>query len=128
MLTPTGARAALSTGLLARDIYLGLHTEVPTVDNELTGHAYARVVVASDGWTVTDDADSGDARNATAIAFPTPTGAWADPTHVGLWDAATAGTLLAWAALADDVAAPTTDDVVRFVAGGLDISLPGSAS
>ena len=128
MLTPTGARTALDTGLLVSDVYLALHTGVPTTSNEVTGNAYARVVVSPSGWTFTDDTDSGDAANANLVAFPTPTGAWADPTHVGIWDAATAGNLLAWAALADDVAAPTTADVVRFAAGTLEVSLPGSTS
>ncbi len=84
MLTPAGARRALDQGLLGQGaLHVGLHTAVPTADNELTGNAYARVAVAPAGWTFANGA-----ANTAAIEFPTPTGAWSDPTHIGLWESA----------------------------------------
>ena len=48
------------------------------------------------------------ASNTSAVSFPTPTGAWSDPTHVGFFTASSGGDFLGSSALTDDVDAPTT--------------------
>ena len=116
-----GEKLCFKGGLFSATRYVSLHTADPTSANELSGGGYARVAVAAAGWTV--DTTSGDVTNAAAIAFPDPTADWSDPTHVGLWSAATGGNLLATVALTDDVSAPQTGNEVDFPAGELDFGL-----
>ena len=110
-----------TTGFFGGGVHVGLHTADPTASNELSGNAYARVEVAAAGWTI--NGTSGQASNTAAISFPTPTGAWSDPTHVGIWDAATGGNLLMTGALAADVDAPTDGATVSIAAGALTLTL-----
>ena len=66
------------------------------------------------------------AENTAAVSFPTPTGAWADPTHFTL-NTASSGTTgrLATRPLSADVDAPEDGAVVQFAAGELTIVLTG---
>ena len=57
-----------------------------------------------------------------AVEFVTATGAWGTVTHVGIFDAASSGNLIAWAALTTSKAV-TSGDVFRFNAGELDVTL-----
>ena len=54
-LTNDGSNDALEDGLLGNSVYVSLHSADPaqTGANELTGGAYARIVVAATGWTHT---------------------------------------------------------------------------
>ena len=61
----------------------------------LNGYARASVVRNGTNFTRTNQ----QIKNATAIAFPTPTGAQGTATHWGCFDAATAGNLLFYGAL-----------------------------
>lgn len=99
-------------------IYLGLHTSNPDEDDtgtEVSGGSYARQSMA---FTVSGNTASNNA----AVEFPTATGSWGTISHVGLYDASTAGNLLAYAAL---TASKTIDsgDVFRVPSGDLDITL-----
>ena len=99
-------------------IYIGLHTSNPDEDDsgtEVSGGSYARQSMA---FSVSGNTAS----NSAAVEFPTATASWGTVSHVGLYDASTAGNLLAYAAL---TASKTIDsgDVFRVPSGDLDITL-----
>ena len=98
--------------------YLGLFTAAPGEaggGTELSGSAYVRKAVA---FTTSGDTTSNNA----AIEFPTATGSWGTVTHVGVFDAATSGNLMAYATLSSSKAI-ATGDVFRVPSGDLDITL-----
>lgn len=79
--------------------YVGLYTAAPSDSGggtEVSGNNYARVATAGADWNA---AASGSTSNANAITFPTASGSWGTVTHFALFDAATTGNMLAWAAL-----------------------------
>ena len=98
--------------------YLALFTAAPGETGggtELSGSAYVRKAVAF--------ATSGDTTsNNAAIEFPTATGSWGTVTHVGVFDAASSGNLMAYATLSASKAI-ATGDVFRVPSGDLDITL-----
>lgn len=99
-------------------LYLALFTTNPAEDGsgtEVSGTAYARQTIA---FTVTNNTAS----NTSAVEFPTAGGSWGTVSHVGVYDASTAGNLLAYAALSASKAIDTAD-VFRVPAGDLDITL-----
>ena len=78
-------------------LYLALHTANPDEDGSGTevstsGTAYARETVA---FTTSGNTTS----NTDAVEYSTATANFCTVTHVGVWDASTAGNLLAYAAL-----------------------------
>jgi hypothetical protein len=83
--------------------YVALYTSAPSDSGGGTqvtigSNAYARVSVAANGSNWTRTASS--IANATAITFPAPSpNAWGTVTHFGVFDAASGGNLLFWAAL-----------------------------
>ncbi len=89
---------------------------------EVSGNAYARVAVTNNAtnWPA---ASAGSKANGAAITFPqaTPAG-WGVVTQFGIFDASTAGNLLAWG---DLTASKTVDalDTVSFAIGALTITL-----
>ena len=100
--------------------YLALFTSNPDEDASGTevstsGTAYARQSVA---FTVSGNTAS----NSAAVEFPTATASYGIVTHVGVFDASTAGNLIAYAALTTSKAIDT-GDVMRVPAGDLDITL-----
>ncbi len=104
-------------------IYVGLSTADPTDDAtglaEPSGDGYARVATAAADWNT---ASGGALDNANAVEFPTATGSWGTVTHFVLFDAATAGNVLAHGELAVPKTI-TSGDTARFAAGDLDVSL-----
>lgn len=88
----------------------GSGTEVST-----SGTAYARQSVA---FTVTDNTAS----NSAAVEFPTATASYGTVTHVAVFDASTAGNMIAYAALSSSKSIDT-GDVLRVPAGDLDVTL-----
>ena len=104
-------------------IYVGLSTADPTDDGsglaEPSGNAYARVQTSASDWNV---ASNGSLDNASDIAFAQATGNWGTITHFALFDATTAGNMLAHGALSQSKAIGESD-TARFEAGDLDISL-----
>lgn len=104
-------------------VYIGLSTADPLDDAsglaEPVGSGYARVATTGVTWEV---AAAGATQNAAAITFPTASGAWGTITHFALFDALTAGNMLAHGALGAPQAI-TTNQVARFAAGALDITL-----
>lgn len=111
---------AFTTGAVTRPTvwYVGLFTAAPGEaggGTEVSGGAYVRE-------TATFSVTGNLATNAAAIEWPTAGGAWGTLTHIAIFDAATAGTMLAYATL---TAAKTIDtgDVFRIPAGDLDITI-----
>ena len=101
-------------------LYLALHTANPDEDGSgaevsTSGTAYARQTVA---FTVSGNT----ATTSAAVEYATATANFGTVTHVGVWDASTAGNLLAYAALTSSKVIET-GDVFRVPAGDLDISL-----
>lgn len=100
--------------------YLALYTAAPGetgggTEVTTSGTAYARQSVA---FTTTGNTTS----NTAAVEFPTATASFGTVTHVGVFDAATGGNLMAYAALASSKAIDT-GDVFRVPATDLDITL-----
>ena len=98
--------------------YVALFTTAPGETGggtEVSGNAYVRMAAT---FTVSGNLAS----NSAAIEWPTATGNWGTITHVAVFDAATAGNMLAYATL---TAAKTisTGDVLRIPLGDLDITL-----
>jgi hypothetical protein len=94
-------------------LYIALFTAAPSDaggGTEVTGGSYARVALApsTTNWAATNGATTttnpssgtgGTTSNNSAITFPTATASWGTVTHVGIFDASTAGNLLWWGAL-----------------------------
>lgn len=101
-------------------LYLSLHTANPDEDGSGTevstsGTAYAR-------QTVTFTVSGNTATTSAAVEFPTATANFGTVSHVAVWDASTAGNMLAYAALTTSKTIET-GDVLRVPAGDLDITL-----
>lgn len=111
--------------------YVALFTTDPTdagTGTEVSGGSYARQQVNQDGatspfWnTPVDAAGPQLIDNNGAITFPQATASWGTVSHVGIFDALTAGNLLFHGALAS----PTTVDTnstFEFPTGDLDLTL-----
>ena len=104
-------------------IYVGLSTADPGDDgsglSEPAGNGYARVATAASDW---DTASGGTLDSAAAIQFNEATGNWGTVTHFALFDAASAGHLLAHGTLTQSKAIDS-GDTVRFAAGDITVSL-----
>ena len=101
-------------------LYLALFTAAPGetgggTEVNTSGTAYARQSVA---FTVSGNTAS----NTADVEFPTATGSYGTVTHVGIYDASTAGNLMAYAALTTSKAI-ASGDVFRVPSGDLDITL-----
>ena len=98
--------------------YVALFTSNPDEDasgTEVSGGAYARQSVA---FTVSGNTAS----NSAAIEFPTATDSYGTVTHIGVFDASSAGNLIAYAALTTSKAIDT-GDVMRINSSDLDVTL-----
>jgi len=104
-------------------IYVGLSTADPTDDGsglaEPSGGSYARVSTAAGDWNTSS---GGTLDNANAITFPQATAAWGTVTHFALFDAATAGNMLAHGTL-DSSQAISSGHTPEFAAGDLSVTL-----
>ena len=101
-------------------VYVSLHTANPDEDGSgaevsTSGTGYARQAgsFSVSGNTATTSA---------AIEYATATASYGTVTHVGIYDASTAGNLLAYAALTTSKSI-SSGDVFRIPAGDLDITL-----
>jgi hypothetical protein len=109
-----------TTGSVTRPTawHVALYTAAPNDSGggtEVSGGAYARQSVA---FTVSGNT----ATNSGAVEYPTATASYGTVSHVGVFDAATGGNLIAYAALSASKAIDT-GDVFRIPAGDLDITL-----
>lgn len=101
-------------------VYAALFTAAPSDaggGTECAGTDYAREAVTFGA------ASSGAIANSAEVDFGS-TGAadWGELTHFGIYDASTAGNLLAWAALTASKT-PGSGDPVKFPVGDLDVTL-----
>lgn len=99
-------------------LYIGLYTAAPSDTGggtEVSGTGYVR---QSSGFTTSGATTS----NTAAVEFPTAGSNWGTITHVGVFDASTAGNLLAYGALTTSKLVES-GDVFRIPAGDLDITL-----
>jgi len=99
-------------------VYVGLFTSNPDEDGsgtEVSGGSYAR---QAGSFTVSGNT----ATTTAAIEFPTATASWGTITHIGIYDASSAGNLLAYAALTASKAI-ASGDVFRIPTGDIDITL-----
>jgi hypothetical protein len=98
--------------------YVGLFTAAPGEaggGTEVSGGSYAREAAT---FTVSGNT----ATNSGAIEFTTATADWGNVTHVAIFDAVSAGNMLAYSSLtaAKNI---TTGDVLRFPLNDIDITL-----
>lgn len=99
-------------------VYVALFTTDPAEDGsgtEVSGGGYAR---QAGSFSVTGNT----ATTTAAIEYPTATADYGLVTHVGIYDASTAGNLLAYAALTASKNI-SSGDVFRIPTGDLDITL-----
>jgi len=105
------------------NIYVALSTADPTDDgsglSEPSGGSYARESTAGGDWNA---ASGGSISNATDIVFTEATANWGTITHIALYDAASAGNMLAHGAL-DASKTVSTGDTFKIPAGDLTITL-----
>ena len=103
-------------------LYVALFTAAPSDSGggtECSGGSYARKSMPDMDISGTSPTQ---ATNGAAVEVVTATGSWGTVTHCGVFDAATSGNLLGWAALTASKAV-ASGDVFRFDAGDLDITL-----
>ena len=103
-------------------LYVGLYTAAPSDTGggtEVTGGSYARKSMAAMTVSGTSPTNS---TNGAAVEFVTATGSWGDVGWVGVFDAATSGNLLGWAALTASKTV-ASGDVFRFDSSDLTITL-----
>lgn len=101
------------------DVYLALYTAAPTDaggGTEVTGGGYARQVIP-----FATQAASGLISNTTAVSFTASGAPYGTVVAVGIFDASTAGNLLAWDAITS--ATVNDGDTLNFAIGEIDISL-----
>lgn len=116
-------------------VHVGLLTAAPSDaggGTEVTGNNYARVQVTSgtSAWNNTQGNTTGASagtdgtiENAATITFPTPTpSGWGTVTHWGVYDAASGGNLLFYAALTASKVI-NSGDSVSFAAGALSLQI-----
>lgn len=116
-------------------LYIALSTTTPTEAGgnftEPSTGSYARVSTTGADWGAASGTAPAVKSNSATKTFPTATGDWssaANMTHFGLYDAPTAGNLVAWGALT--VAKPVLNgDTASFAAGALVLKLgdPGDS-
>jgi hypothetical protein len=115
--------------------YIGLFTANPTDaagGTEVAGGSYARVAVTSSlanwdgtqstGSTAASSGTGGQTSNNNAITFPAPTANWGVITGMAIFDAATAGNMLYWAALTASKTVNSGDAAPSFPAASLTIT------
>ena len=100
-------------------LFLSLHTETPTDAmnvGEVSGNGYARKAL------VFGAASAGVVSNTAQVTFTASGGNWGTITHIGIFDAATAGNGIFHGALTSSRTVNDGDDLV-FAIGDIDCSL-----
>lgn len=111
-------------------LYVALSTTTPTQAGasftEPSGNAYARVAVTNNSTNfvaaASQPATGYEMENGTVITFPAATGSWGTVTYFGIFDAATAGNLLAYGALTTSQTI-SSGDTASFAVDALTITL-----
>jgi hypothetical protein len=127
---------AIATIPALNNWYVGLFTTNPTDTaggTEVSGGSYARVTVANTlaNWAGTQSAASttystgtgGTTSNNGAITFPTPSANWGTVTGMAVFDSATTGNMLFWAALTTNKTINNGDAAPSFAAAALTLQI-----
>lgn len=77
-------------------LFTAIGTDAGTGFTEPSGGGYARVSTAAGDWNSATGSAPSSISNANPINFPTATANWGNIIGFGLYDASTAGNLLAW--------------------------------
>ncbi len=125
-----GLPSAFGPLVNAPEWWIGLSSSAPTAAGgtgvmEPTGGGYTRVKVPAASWSIATAFDPAVVENSVSVLFPTATASWlagAALTYSVLYDAQTAGNLLAYAALSTS-ASIASGDVVKYIAGALVFNL-----
>lgn len=100
-------------------LYVGLFTTDPTdadTGTEVSGGSYARTAVTMGA------ASAGTSSNSADVTFPAATGTWGTISHIGIYDAASAGNLLFHGAVTTQKTI-ASGDTFQISSGALTISL-----
>ncbi|KKN60030.1 hypothetical protein LCGC14_0536170 [marine sediment metagenome] len=100
-------------------LFVGDPLDTGAGGSEVSGNNYARVSTAGGDWNA---AASGSIDNANAITFPQASGSWGTVDYFAIFDAASAGNLLASGVL-DSSKAVGSGDTPEFAAGAIVITL-----
>lgn len=111
-------------------LYIGLFTDAVPGPGETTagtevstsGTGYARVALPVNGTASFVAAVDGATSNSGVISFNQATSSWGTVAHVGIFDQATGGNLLAYSSLSTSKAI-NANDTASFAIGDLDITL-----
>ena len=108
------------------NLYVALYTATPTdagaSGTEVTGGSYARIAIASSGWSAISNGANGDqVSNAGVVTFATPTLTWGTVGWFALYDAVTVGNEVYWNALTVSKTI-NSGDTVSFAIGALVIA------
>lgn len=106
-------------------IHVALFTAAPNDaggGTEVSGGSYARAQVTQADAQWNAPTTGGLIDNVNAIVFPTPSANWGTVTHIGIFDASTAGNLLLHGALTTGKTINNGDPAPQFNAGDLDIT------
>lgn len=108
------------------NMYISLHTADPgeTGASEVTAGDYARITVASTvgNWSDPSAGTQGETDNLNDILFAVATSNWGTITHMGIWDAISAGNIWFKGALTASKVV-NNGDQFKFSAGDLNIQL-----
>lgn len=104
-------------------VYVGLLSAAPsdsTPGTEFSGNAYARKAVTFGAPGAVGTGSAGTVSNSAEVQFDTATpNGWGTATHFGIYDAASGGNLLRWAALTGGPKTIAANDAPRFPIGSL---------
>lgn len=109
------------------NVYIALFTAAPSDavgGTEVTGGNYARAAVSTSGaGAFSAPGTAGVSSNPAAIVFGTPTANWGTITHIGIFDALTAGNLLFHGALTTARVVNNGDAAPQFAANALSVTV-----
>src|SRR5262252_6714106 len=77
-------------------LFTAVGVDAGTGFTEVSGGNYARVATAAADWNSASGSAPSSITNANALTFPTATASWGNVIAFGLYDASSAGNLLAW--------------------------------
>lgn len=101
--------------------YVALYTAAPSDSGggtEVSGNAYSRQAVAFDAAS----SPSGTTSNTAAVTFTAAGGDWGTITHIGIFDASTAGNLL-WHGAMTAAKTIADGDTLEFAIGNIDLTI-----
>lgn len=105
--------------VMPAQLYIALFTTDPTdagTGTEVAGNAYVRQLIDFAA------AANGSATNSNEVLFPVATGSWGTITHIGLYDATTAGNII-WHGPVGTQKVISAQDQYKVSAGNLTVSL-----